>query len=189
MSTLTTSRTGGAGDLHGLMAEYATAQQLLDAAGQAHRAGFRAMDAYTPFPIEALSEVICDHHKSKVPFICFTGGLVGALAGFGLEYWTSAISYPLNVGGKPYNSWPAFIPVLFETTVLFAAFSAAIGMFLLNGLPEPYHPVFNVERFREKASRDGYFLCIEARDGKFDRTETRAFLLSTGATEVNDVEL
>ena len=186
MTTATASETPG---LHGLMAEYSTAQQLLDAAGMAHSAGFRAMDAYTPFPVEALSEVICDHHKSKVPLICFTGGAMGALAGFGLEYWTSAIAYPLNIGGKPYNSWPAFIPVLFECTILFAAFSAAIGMFLLNGLPQPYHPVFNVARFREKASRDGYFLCIEAQDGKFDRSGTRDFLLSTGAMEVNDVEL
>jgi hypothetical protein len=95
----------------------------------------------------------------------------------------------MNIGGKPYNSWPAFIPVLFECTVLFAAFSAAIGMFMLNGLPQPYHPVFNVSRFREKASRDGYFLCIEAQDGKFDPSGTREFLLSTGAMEVNDVEL
>lgn len=188
MNTLTTHLPDGRGDLHGLMAEYATAQQLLDAAGQAHRAGFRAMDAYTPFPIEALSEVICDHHKSKVPLICLSGGVIGALAGWGLEYWTSAINYPMNIGGKPYNSWPAFIPVLFETTVLFASFAAAIGMFLLNGLPQPYHPVFNVARFREKASRDGYFLCIEAQDGMFDRSGTREFLLATGAVEVNDVE-
>ena len=116
--------------LHGLMAEYPTAQDLLDAAEKAHHAGFRAMDAYTPFPVEAISEVICDHHKSKVPLICLTGGVIGALSGFALEYWTSAIDYPMNIGGKPYNSWPAFIPVLFECTVLFAAFSAAIGMFV-----------------------------------------------------------
>ena len=185
MTTATSPETSG---LHGLMAEYPTAQHLLDAAGEAHRAGFRAMDAYTPFPVEALSEVICDHHKSKVPLICLLGGVVGALAGFGLEYWTSAINYPMNIGGKPYNSWPAFIPVLFETTILFASFSAAIGMFVLNGLPQPYHPVFNVARFRERASRDGYFLCIEAQDGKFDTLKTREFLLSTGALEVNDVE-
>ncbi len=175
--------------LHGLMAEYPSAQHLLDAAEKAHSAGFRAMDAYTPFPVEAISEVICDHHKSKVPLICLTGGIAGALAGWGLQIWTSTVDYPMNIGGKPYNSWPAFIPVLFETTVLFAAFSAAIGMFVLNGLPQPYHPVFNVSRFREKASRDGYFLCIEAQDGKFDRSGTREFLLSTGAMEVNDVEL
>ncbi|MEO7795256.1 MAG: DUF3341 domain-containing protein [Thermoanaerobaculia bacterium] len=186
---MTTPTATPAHGLHGVMAEYPTAQHLLDAAEKAHAAGFRAMDAYTPFPVEAISEVICDHHKSKVPLICLTGGVMGALAGFALEYWTSAIAYPLNIGGKPYNSWPAFIPVLFECTILFAAFSAAIGMFMLNGLPEPYHPVFNVERFREKASRDGYFLCIEALDQKFDLSDTRAFLLSTGALEVNDVEL
>ncbi|MEO8276516.1 MAG: DUF3341 domain-containing protein [Thermoanaerobaculia bacterium] len=185
---MTTSMATLPGDLHGLLAEYSSAQHLLDAATEAHRVGFRTMDAYTPFPVEALSEVICDHHKSKVPLICLAGGIVGCLAGFGLEYWTSAIDYPMNIGGKPHNSWPAFIPVLFELTILFASFSAAIGMFLLNGLPQPYHPVFNVPRFREKASRDGYFLCIESQDAKFDTTETRKFLLSTGALEVNDVE-
>lgn len=186
---MTTATSPNAPGLHGLMAEYPTAQELLNAAEKARHAGFRAMDAYTPFPVEAISEVICDHHKSKVPLICLTGGIVGALAGWGLEFWTSTIDYPMNIGGKPYNSWPAFIPVIFECTVLFAAFSAAIGMFVLNGLPQPYHPVFNVSRFREKASRDGYFLCIEAQDGKFDRSGTREFLLSTGAMEVNDVEL
>lgn len=186
MTTATSTTSPG---LHGLMAEYPSAQHLLEAAEKAHSAGFRAMDAYTPFPVEALSEVICDHHKSKVPLICLTGGITGALAGWGLEVWTSTVDYPMNIGGKPYYSWPAFIPVLFECTVLFAAFSAAIGMFILNKLPQPYHPVFNVERFREKASRDGFFLCIEAEDRKFDPTETRAFLLQTGATEVNDVAL
>lgn len=186
MTTATSTTSPG---LHGLMAEYPSAQHLLEAAEKAHSAGFRAMDAYTPFPVEALSEVICDHHKSKVPLICLTGGITGALAGWGLEVWTSTVDYPMNIGGKPYYSWPAFIPVLFECTVLFAAFSAAIGMFILNKLPQPYHPVFNVERFREKASRDGFFLCIEAEDRKFDPKETRAFLLQTGATEVNDVAL
>ncbi len=174
--------------LHGLIAEYSSAQELLDAAEKSHAQGFRAMDAYSPFPIEALSEVICDHHRSKVPLICLTGGVIGALAGWGLTYWTSTIAYPLNVGGKPLNSWPAFIPVIFECTILFAAFSAGIGMIALNGLPEPYHPVFNVARFREKGARDGYFLCIEATDPKFDREGTRAFLSGTGAVEVDEVE-
>jgi hypothetical protein len=135
------------------MAEFDGVGELVDAVKATRAAGYRQYDAYTPFPVEALSEVICDHHKSKVPLICLTGGVMGALAGFALEYWTSAVDYPMNIGGKPYNSWPAFIPVLFECTVLFAAFAAAIGMFMLNGLPQPYHPVFNVSRFREKASR------------------------------------
>jgi len=173
--------------LHGLLAEYRTAQALVDAAERAHREGYRAMDAYTPYPIEHLSEVICDHHRSKVPLVCLTGGIVGALSGWGLAVWTSAIDYPVNIGGRPFNSWPAFIPVIFETTILFAAFSAGIGMLLLNRLPEPYHPVFNVERFRQAGARDGYFLCIESTDPKFDPAATREFLVGSGAVEVNDV--
>jgi len=174
--------------LHGVLAEYRSAQELLDAAQRAHAAGYRQMDAYTPFPIEALSEVICDHRPSRVPLVCLTGGIVGALAGWGLAFWTSTIDYPLNIGGKPFNSWPAFIPVIFETTVLFAAFSAGLGMLALNRFPEPYHPVFNVERFRTTASRDGFFLCIEATDPKFDAGSARRFLAETGAAEVHDVE-
>ncbi len=175
-------------DFHGLLAEYGSAQALVDAAERAHAEGFRVLDAYTPFPIEHLSEVVCDHHRSKVPMITFAGGLVGALSGWGLASWTSVIDYPLNIGGKPFYSWPAFIPVIFECTILFAAFSAGLGMLALNKLPEPYHPVFNVEAFRSKASRDGFFLCVEAADPKFDRAATRQFLVSTGALEVHDVE-
>jgi len=174
--------------LYGQLAEYASAQELLDAVKKARRAGFSAIDAFTPFPVEAISEEICDHHRSKVPLICLAGGIMGALGGWALAFWTSTIDYPMNIGGKPYNSWPAFIPVIFECTVLFASFSAAIGMFTLNGLPQPYHPVFNVESFRKRASRDGYFLCVEASDSRFDPAETRSFLLGTGAVEVNDVE-
>ncbi|MCM2270711.1 MAG: DUF3341 domain-containing protein [Thermoanaerobaculia bacterium] len=173
---------------HGLLAEYGSAQALLDAAHRAHAAGYRRMDAFTPFPIEALSEVICDHHTSRVPLVCLAGGVVGALTGWALTWWTSTVAYPMNIGGKPFNSWPAFIPVIFETTVLFAAFSAGLGMLALNGLPEPYHPVFNVERFRAKASRDGFFLCLEASDAKFDREASRSFLAETGASGVHDVE-
>jgi len=174
--------------IHGFLAEYRSAAELQAAAERAHAAGFRAMDAYSPYPIEELSEVVCDHHHSKVPLICLIGGIVGALSGWGLAFWTSTIDYPLNVGGKPPNSWPAFIPVIFETTILFAAFSAGLGMLALNKLPEPYHPVFNVESFRRKGSRDGYFLCIEASDPKFDPSGTREFLAGTGAVEVSEVE-
>lgn len=175
-------------EIHGLLAEYRSAQDLLVAAERAHAEGFRAMDAYTPYPVEAIAEVVCDHHPSKVPLICLIGGVVGALGGLALTYWTSVVNYPMNVGGKPFNSWPAFIPVIFECTILVAAFSAGIGMILLNKLPEPYHPVFNVASFRDKASRDGYFLCIEAADRRFDRVGTREFLAATGAVEVNEVE-
>jgi hypothetical protein len=172
----------------GLLAEYRSAQELLDAAHRVHGEGYRHIDAYTPYPIEALNEIVADHHHSKVPLVCLVGGILGALGGFALAYWTSAIDYPLNIGGKPYNSWPAFIPVIFECTVLLASFSAGIGMLLLNRLPEPYHPVFNVESFRRHASRDGYFLAVEASDPKFDEPAVRELLAATGAREVHDVE-
>ncbi len=174
--------------LHGLLAEYDSAQHLLDAAHRVHAEGYRVIDAYTPYPIEALSEIVADHRRSKVPLICLIGGIVGAISGWGIASWTSAIDYPVNIGGKPFYSWPAFIPIIFECTILFAAFSAGIGMLALNRLPEPYHPVFNVESFRAKASREGYFLCIESDDPKFDRTATEQLLSSTGAVEVQEVE-
>jgi len=174
--------------LYGLLAEYPTAQELLEAVRKTRAAGYRVIDAFTPFPVESIAHEVSDHKRSKVPLICLTGGIIGCLGGWGLAFWTSTIDYPMNIGGKPVNSWPAFIPVIFECTILFAAFSAAIGMLALNGLPQPYHPVFNVESFRRKASRDGYFLCVEAADSRFDRDQTRDFLLGTGAVEVNDVE-
>jgi hypothetical protein len=172
--------------LYGLMAEFDSPQHLVEAAEQTRAAGYRKVDAYTPFPIEELAEAL-GHHHSKVPLLVLGGGIAGCLGGLGLQYWVSAIAYPLNIGGKPYWSWPAFIPVTFETTVLLAAFAAVLGMLALNGLPQPYHPVFNVPRFA-LASRDRYFLCIEAADPQFDRDATRAFLLGLAATEVTDVE-
>ena len=173
---------------HGLLAEYRSARELIEAARRAHAAGYRQFDAYTPYPIEELNEIVADHHHSRVPLVCLVGGILGALGGLALTWWTSAVDYPLNIGGKPYNSWPAFIPVIFECTVLLASFSAGIGMLALNGLPEPYHPVFNVEAFRARASRDGYFLCLEASDPGFDETAARELLLAAGAREVHDVE-
>jgi len=180
--------TDNAPTFHGLLAEYRSAQELVDAAERVHGAGYRAIDAYSPFPIEPLSEIVCEHRPSKVPLVCLVGGILGALGGWSLAFWTSTIDYPMNVGGKPFNSWPAFIPVIFETTVLLASFSAGIGMLALNRLPQPYHPVFNVEAFRSRASRDGFFLCVEATDPQFDLATTRAVLESTGAMGVHDVE-
>lgn len=172
-------------ELHGLLAEFDSPQRLIDAAHHVHGAGFVKVDAYTPFPIEELSEAL-GHHHSKVPLLVLGGGLTGLAAGVGLQYWVSAVAYPLNIGGKPYWSWPAFIPVAFETTVLFAAFAAVFGMLALNRLPQPHHPVFNAPRFA-LASRDRYFLCIEADDPQFDQTRTRELLLSLAATEVTEV--
>ncbi len=167
------------------MAEFESPEALLAAAHGAYEGGYRQMDAYSPLPIHGLSEAL-GFRRTWLPLVVLIGGLAGCVAGFGLQYWVSVINYPINVGGKPYNSWPAFIPVTFEMTILFAAVSAVLGMLALNGLPTPYHPVFNVPRF-EMATRDRFFLCIEAKDPKFDRAETARFLESLGSREVFDV--
>ena len=172
---------------YGLLAQFVTAQELLDAVLSAKSDGYSVMDAFTPYPVEPISEEIENHRKSKVPLLVLIGGLTGALCGFGLQLWVSSAAYPLNIGGRPLNSWPAFIPAAFEMTILFAAFSAVVGMFALNKLPEPYHPLFNVESF-ERATQDRCFLLIEAVDPKFDQQATRAFLEGLGPEEVHDVD-
>ncbi len=171
--------------IHGLMAEFDSASDLVQAAHRAHQAGYRRMDAYSPFPIEELSEAIGFHHTNG-PLVVLIGGLLGGLSGFLMQYWISAINYPENIGGRPLNSWPAFIVVTFEMTILGAALFAVLGMLALNGLPMPYHPVFNVERFAF-ASKDRFFLCIEARDPRFDRKATEEFLLTLNPRSVTEV--
>lgn len=172
--------------VYGLMAEFENPSDLMNAARKAHEEGYRKMDAYSPFPIEELSEAVGFHH-TKLPMIVLIGGIVGCLGGFFLQYWVSVIDYPVNVGGRPFYSWPSFIPVTFETTVLCAALSAVLGMLGLNGLPQPYHPVFNVKRFA-LATRDRFFLCIESRDPKFELDGTRRFLETLTPREVSEVE-
>jgi hypothetical protein len=172
--------------IYGLMAEFPSADALVAAAHQVHEAGFQKVDAYTPYPIEAVSEAL-DLPRSKVPLLVLVGGLLGGLGGYMLQYWSQVIRYPMNIGGRPVHSWPSFIVPTFECTILGAALTAVIGMILLNGLPLPYHPVFNVPRFA-LASRDRYFLVIEARDPKFDAAATRRFLTGLNASEVSDVE-
>lgn len=173
-------------NLYGLLAEFDGPDELLKAAKDAYAEGYRNMDAYSPMPIHDLSESM-GYDKHRIPTIVLICAILGACSGFGLQYWVSVIEYPLNVGGRPLLSWPSFIPVTFELGVLFSAFGALIGMLILNGLPRPYHPVFNVPNF-ERASGDGFFLCIEAEDPKFDISETRAFLESLKAKKVDDVE-
>jgi hypothetical protein len=168
------------------MAEFIGPSELLAATRRAYAAGYRRMDAYTPFPIEELSDAL-GHTHTKLPLIVLIGGLVGCFGGYFMQYWVAAMAYPVNVGGRPFHSWPAFIPITFECTILVAALSAVFGMLALNGLPMPYHPVFNVPRFA-LASRNRFFLCIEARDKQFDRHATREFLESLGPREVTDVE-
>jgi hypothetical protein len=171
--------------LYGLMAEFDNPADLLAAARRAREQGYRRLDAYTPFPIEGLAEAIGFHH-SRLPLIVLIGGIIGCIGGYLLQYYVSVIGYPLNVGGRPFHSWPSFIPVTFEMTVLVAAVAAVVGMLALNRLPMPYHPVFNVDRFA-LATRDRFFLCIEAADPRFDPVETRRFLEGLGPRGVYDV--
>ena len=172
--------------IYGLIAEFDGPNELVAAARRAHDAGYRRMDAYTPIPIEELAEAL-GFHRNRLPLIVLIGGIVGCVSGYLLQYWVSVIAYPLNIGGRPLNSWPSFIPVTFETTVLVAALSAVLGMLALNGLPTPYHPVFNVPRFK-LATRDRFFLCIESTDAQFEAERTRSFLMGLGPREVTDVE-
>jgi hypothetical protein len=172
--------------LYGLMGEFDSPEALIESARRTHDAGYIRVDAYTPYPVEGLAEAL-RFHKTRVPLIVLIGGVTGCLAGFFLQYYVAVIDYPLNIGGRPLNSWPSFIPITFEVTVLIAALSAVLGMLALNGLPTPHHPVFNVPRFA-LATRDRFFLSIEARDPKFDPQATRSFLQSLGAKEVSDVE-
>jgi hypothetical protein len=173
--------------VYGMMAEFEDPEQLLEAANRAYSAGYRNMDAYTPMPIDGLAEAV-GFRRNWVSTIVLVGGLCGCIGGFGLLYWISVIAYPHNVGGRPFNSWPAYIPITFECTVLLAALSSVVGMLALNKLPMPYHPVFNVESFAKRASIDRFFLCIEASDPKFDRMQTRAFLEGLNPEEVAEVE-
>ena len=173
--------------LYGVMAEFEGPNELVAAARQTYEAGYRRINGYSPYPIEELSEAIGFTHTS-LPLIVFIGGLLGGLGGFFMQYWMEVIDYPLNVGGKPYNSWPAFIPITFECTVLVAAFSAVLGMLVLNKLPQPYHPVFNAPNFA-LATRDRFFLVVEANDPKFDHKSVVSLFRNLGAQDVVDVEV
>jgi ActD protein len=171
--------------IYGLMAEFTQAEELVTAARRAHDEGYRRMDAFTPYALSELPEAI-GFRRNRLPMVVLIGGLFGGIGAFLMQYYASAIDYPINVGGRPLNSWPSFIPVTFELTVLAAAFAAVLGMLGLNGLPMPYHPVFNVPRF-ELASRNRFFLCIQSDDPKFDLRETRQFLESLGPRDVCEV--
>jgi hypothetical protein len=171
--------------LYGLMAEFNDPGRLVSAAKRTYAEGYRKIDAFSPYPIEEAWEAIGQHDR-RLSLIVLGGGLAGLLTGLALQEWVHQIAYPINIAGKPLNSWPQFVPVIFELTILFAALAGVIGMIALNGLPMPYHPVFNVPRF-DHATRDGFFLLVEASDPKFDRQRTRDFLKGLEASEVNDV--
>jgi hypothetical protein len=171
---------------YGLMAEFSSAQALLDAAHKVRAAGFTKTDAYSPMPIHGLAEALGMHERKIAPVV-LAAGIIGGSVGYGLQYWASAIAYPLNIGGRPFHSWVSFIPVTFELTILFAAFACGLTMIALNGLPQPYHPVFNSPRF-SMASQDAFFLAIEATDPRFEEAGTRAFLAGLNAREVVTLE-
>lgn len=171
--------------MHGLMAEFDDPEKLVAAAEATRDAGYARMNCYSPYPVPGAWEAM--GHKSPMPKLVLLAGIAGCLGGFGFITWTQVIDYPWNIGGRPTFSWPAFIPPTFETTILFAGLTAAFGMLLVNGLPKPYHPVFNVASFA-RASKDRYFLVIEAQDPKFDPSATSSFLQGLGPIEVNEVE-
>jgi hypothetical protein len=167
----------------GLMAEFDTPEAILRATQKAYDSGYRRIEAYTPFPVHGLDEAV-GFPKNRVSLVVLIGGLIGAATGFGMQAIAMAYHYPFMIGGRPFLSWPMFIPITFEGGILCAAFAAFAGMFAMNGLPMPYHPVFNVERFRERATRDGFFLTVESSDDRYDEAETRSFLEGLGAKQV-----
>jgi len=170
--------------IYGVMAEFDSAQALVDAAHKTHQAGYRKIDAYSPFPVEGLADAVGAPHD--VPLVVLIGGLIGGCTGYLMQWWMAAVDYPLNIGGKPPNSWPAFIVITFEMTILFAGISAVLGMLALNGLPMPYHPVFNVRRF-SSASKDRFFLIVFSSDKQYNALETRRFLEGFNPRSVSEV--
>ena len=171
--------------IYGVMAEFDNPTALVNATREAYERGYRKLDAYSPFPIEELSEAL-HLHKNKLPLIVLIGGVLGGTLGYLLQYYVTVIHYPINVAGRPLHSWPMYIVITFEMTVLLAALAAVLGLLALCGLPMPYHPAFNVPRFA-LASRNRFFLCIEATDPLFDRQQTEAFLETLEAREVSEV--
>ena len=171
--------------IYGIMAEFESSTDLVRATQAAYAAGYRKMDAYSPFPIEEASEAL-GFHKTRVPLIVLVGGLLGGSGAYALQYWINVISFPLNIGGRPWHSWPAFIVPTFEMTVLFGGLAGVFGMFALNGLPMPHHPVFNDDRFA-RVTRDRFFLCVEAADPKFDLVSTNEFMESLKPLSISEV--
>jgi len=172
-------------DIYGLMAQFTSAGQLSAAARRAREQGYRRMDAFTPFPVDGLAETL-GRKRSTVPLFVMLAGIGGGLGGYLMQWYAMAVDYPLNVGGRPLNSWPMYVPITFELTILAGALTAVVAMFALNRLPQPHHPVFNAAQF-ERASTDRFFLCIEATDPKFHRDATRRFLETLQPQSIEEV--
>jgi hypothetical protein len=172
-------------NLYGIMAEFAQPEQLLAATRAASRAGYRKIEAYTPYAVEGLAEAL-GRKRTLVPLIVLSGGIAGGVGGYFMQWYAMGRDYPFNIGGRPFHSWPMFVPITFELTILTAAICALVSMIALNRLPQPYHPVFNVADFA-RASVDRFFLCIETSDPNVDVEKTREFLLSCHAREVTEV--
>jgi hypothetical protein len=172
-------------EIWGLLAQFEQPQQVLEATKRARQEGYTVMDAFSPYAVEGLADEL-GLPRTRVPFVVLVAAIVGAGVGFFMQYWTMAVDYPINVGGRPLNSWPVFIPIAFEVMVLVASFSALFGMFFLNGLPRPHYPLFNVPQFA-RATQDRFFLCIEATDPKFDRVHTAEFLMGLHPVDVAEV--
>ena len=173
--------------VYGLLAEFNTPGELVAATEEAHRAGYRRMECYTPYPVEEAAEAL-HFHKTRVPLMCLLGGVMGLTTGWLMETWINIWSYPLNVAGRPLNSWPAWVIPAYEWTILFAGLSAAFGMIAQNGLPQLYHPLFNAANFRNGATTDKFFLCLEAHDPRFSLPETRKFLEGFSPVSVVEVD-
>lgn len=173
--------------IYGLLAEFDTPTELVVAARSAYAAGYRRMDCYTPYPVEEAAEAI-GFHRNNVSLVCLLGGILGCFAMFGMETWVSVWGYPLNIAGRPYYSWPAFVVPAYEWTILWSGLAAAFGMLAMNGLPTLYHPLFNAPNFRNGATSDKFFLCLEATDPKFSLSETRAFLADHRPLSVVEVD-
>jgi hypothetical protein len=173
--------------IYGMLAQFTTPAELLRASEQAHREGYRRMEAYSPFPIEDLPEAL-GQPTTRLPLVILLGGLLGCLGGFFMQYYTAVHMYPHNIGGRPLNSWPMFIPVTFECTILAASLAAVLGMLAMNGLPRPHHPLFAVPQF-DRASKDRFFLCIHTLDPKYDREATWKFLAGLDPIDIVEVPL
>ncbi len=176
----------GQNSAHGVLAEFSSVETLIDAVKQSRAAGYRHLDAYAPFASDELFEALQLSH-SRIPIFMFAGGLSGFTAGLGMQYYANLHAYPMNIGGRPLNAWPAFVPATFELTIFFAVLGGLIALFITLRLPAIYHPVFNHPDFR-RASRDGFFLCIEAADIKFDSRKTAFFLRALGPLSVEVIE-